>query len=251
MRTLKLTLCYDGGAFSGWQIQPRQRTVQETFEEALKKVTGQQVRVIASGRTDTGVHALGQIISFSLESPLTPDVLLRALNAELPDDIVVLDVAEVPEGFHAMHDVTRKLYRYVIHDSRVPEVFQRRYVWQIRTRLDADAMHSAAQGLVGTHDFCSFESKGAPRQNSVRTIFQMNVVRGKSDQSSLVTIEVEGDGFLYNMVRAIVGTLVEVGRGAKPENWPADVLQAKDRAQAGQTAPPHGLFLVRVDYQNP
>ena len=251
MRTLKLTLAYDGTAYAGWQVQPGQQTVQGTLEAAIEKIIGQSVRVLASGRTDAGVHALGQVAGLRTESDLPIDVLLRAFNAELPHDVAVLEVAEVPHGFHAIRDALRKRYRYVIHDGPVRDVFSRRYCWQYnRGRIDAAAMARAANALRGTHDFCSFQTSGAERESSVRTIYEISVERGRAGRSDRITTEVEGDGFLYNMVRAIVGTLVEVGRGAQPETWPAEVLRAADRRAAGPTAPPQGLFLVSVHYDS-
>lgn len=248
MRTLKLTLAYDGTKYAGWQVQPGQRTLQETLESGLAKITGETIRVTASGRTDAGVHALGQVVSFDTETMLAPDVFQRALNAELPDDMAVLAASEASPGFHAIRDAVRKRYRYVIHDGPVPDVFRRRYAWHYRQRLDAAAMHWSAQSLLGTHDFRSFESAWPQRMSSVRTIFEIFVVRGFAGDDNLLSLEVEADGFLYNMVRAIVGTLVEVGRGSRPDTWPAEVLAAEDRRVAGMTAPAHGLFLVCVDY---
>ncbi len=249
MRTLKLTLAYDGTNYAGWQVQPGCRTVQGTLEAAIEKITGQRVRVLASGRTDAGVHALEQVVGFRSKSQLSTRVLRRALSAELPRDIAVLDVAEAPEDFHAIRDARRKRYRYVIHDGSVRTVFQRQQCWQYnRGRLNAEAMDRAAKALLGKHDFSSFQSSGAERESSIRTIFEIGVERGRGDQHDWVTLEVEADGFLYNMVRAIVGTLVDVGRGAQSETWPAEVLLAADRSAAGPTAPPQGLFLVRVDY---
>ena len=248
MRTLKLTLAYDGTAYAGWQVQPGQRTLQGTLEAALARITRETFRVIASGRTDAGVHALGQVVSFHCESSLPPDVFHRALNAELPDDMAVLAVAEAPAGFHAIRDAVRKRYRYVLHDGPIHDIFQRHHVWHYRQPLDAAAMHRAAQALLGKHDFRSFESAWPQRTSSVRTVFDISVVRGISADENLIALEVEADGFLYNMVRAIVGTLVEVGRGTREESWPAEVLAAQDRRAAGMTAPPQGLFLLRVEY---
>ncbi len=249
MRTLKLTLAYDGTAYAGWQVQPGRPTVQGRLEAAIQNVTGQQVRVLASGRTDAGVHALGQVVGLQTQSDLPVDVLRRALNAQLPEDVVVLEVAEAAEGFHPIRDAVRKRYRYILHDGPVREVFRRQYCWHYKHgRLDAEAMARAAAALRGRHDFRSFQSSGAQRESTVRTVYELTVQRGRGDQQDWITLEIEADGFLYNMVRAIVGTLVEVGRGARPETWPAEVLQAVDRAAAGPTAPPQGLFLVRVEY---
>jgi tRNA pseudouridine38-40 synthase len=299
MRTLKLTIAYDGTAYAGWQLQPERPTVQGTLENAVAKVTGRHVRILASGRTDAGVHAFGQVVGFRTDSALPPEVLLRAINANLPHDVAVLDVADVPGGFHPIADVARKRYGYVIHDGPVRDVFHRHFAWHyIYGRLDADAMSRAAAPLLGKHDFSSFESSGAERKTSVRTVFELAVERARAGQGvheglgirdqglegrgqesdgtaqesgrgsgsnaprrrswgtsdpdchDFITIEIEADGFLYNMVRAIVGTLVEVGRGSRPENWPAEVLNSLDRRLAGPTAPPQGLCLIRVQYKH-
>ncbi|MGD0653250.1 MAG: tRNA pseudouridine(38-40) synthase TruA [Thermoguttaceae bacterium] len=251
MRTFKLLVSYDGTNYFGWQAQSGQRSVQETIEDAIARVTGQSVRILASGRTDGGVHALGQVVSFRLETRLTPEVLRRALNAVLPGDIAVLDASETHDNFHPMHQAVGKRYRYLIHDGPVRDVFRRRYCWHFRQgRLDAQSMHRSATALIGAHDFSSFETSSSRSKNSVRTIFDLTVRRGRGDEQDWITIEVEADGFLYNMVRAIVGTLVEVGRGVRPETYPAEVLRAVDRRLAGPTAPPQGLFLVKVDYKD-
>jgi tRNA pseudouridine38-40 synthase len=286
-RTLKLTLSYDGTDFAGWQFQPGQRTLQDTLEQALAKITGKFVRVMSSGRTDSGVHAFAQVVSFDTESELPADTIQRALNYELPHDMAALSVEEAP-NFHARRDAKRKRYRYVIHDGPVRDVFYRRYAWQLFKRLDVPAMQRAAETLVGKHDFASFETAGSERETTERTVFALEVCRcgkvspfasgqaagsslighaegessstspltpalspeeGKKDiNTDLVQIEVECDGFLYNMVRIIAGTLAEVGQGKKPESWVAEVLAAHDRRRAGMTAPPQGLFLVRVEY---
>ena len=249
MRTLKLTVAYDGTAYAGWQVQVDRTTVQSTIEAAIAQITGRKTRILASGRTDAGVHALGQVVVFQSETRLEPEVLRRGLNAILPDDIAVLEVADVHAGFHPTRHAVRKRYRYVIHNGPVRDVFQRRYCWHYTCgHLDAEAMDRAAAALLGTHDCSSFETSGSEREHSVRTISDIRVERGRGEDRDRVTIEVEADGFLYNMVRTIVGTLVDVGRGFRPESWPGEVLRAMNRRAAGKTAPPQGLFLVKVDY---
>ncbi|MEK6248420.1 MAG: tRNA pseudouridine(38-40) synthase TruA [Planctomycetales bacterium] len=248
MRALKLTLAYDGSAYAGWQIQTGQATIQSTLETALAQVTGESIRILGSGRTDAGVHALGQVAGLSTQCQLEPEVICRALNARLPDDIRVLKVEPVVNGFRAIADATSKLYRYVIHDGTVHNIFSRKYCWHYAKQLDVSAMAQSAGDLVGTHDFSSFQSTGAPRESTIRTVSALSVTRGKDADQDMVIIEIEADGFLYKMVRAIVGTLVEVGRGAKRREWPSEVLAARDRSVAGATAPPHGLFLVEVHY---
>lgn len=250
MRTIRLTLAYDGTNYAGWQVQPEQKTVQGVLETAIEKITGQAVRVIGSGRTDAGVHARSQVAAFQTESELSTDVFTRALNAELPRDVAVLSVDDAPERFHPIRDAVRKRYRYLIHDGPVRDVFRRQYCWHYRRPLDADAMHRAAGSLLGKHDFSSFETSGAERATSVRTIYNVSVERRDGRDRHLVAVEVEADGFLYNMVRAIVGTLVEVGRGAQPESWVAEVLAATDRRTAGPNAPPQGLCLMNVEYED-
>lgn len=258
MRSLKLTVAYDGGRYCGWQVQARGATIQQTLERAWTKVTGERIRLTASGRTDAGVHALAQAVSLETSNQLPCDVLVRALNASLPDDIAVLGAAPAPRGFHAIRDAVGKRYRYLLHDGPLRDVFASGHAWWVFQRLDTDAMHRAAQSLRGRHDFCSFQSAGSERATTVRTVTDIFVERrpldGAADPTTSggrIVLEIAADGFLYNMVRAIVGTLVEVGRGAKGEEWPAAVLAAKNRRAAGMTAPPQGLILVSVEYPSP
>jgi tRNA pseudouridine38-40 synthase len=248
LRFFKLTLSYDGSAYAGWQVQAQGRTVQAELEHALLQITGQRIRAVASGRTDAGVHALGQVVSFAAKTRLSADVLRRAIDAHLPEDIVVRDVADAPEGFHAIRDAIRKRYRYVIQDGPVRDVFARKYAWQLSQHLDAEAMRAAAVCLTGRHDYSSFEAAGSPRASPVRTVDELLLERRHETAWDRLVIEIEADGFLYNMVRNIVGTLVEVGRGKRPPAWVAEVLAAKNRRLAGMTAPPQGLFLVHVEY---
>jgi tRNA pseudouridine38-40 synthase len=245
MRNIRLTLSYDGTDFHGWQTQPGLRTVQETLEGALATLTGSPVRVNASGRTDTGVHAVGQVVNFKTETRLAPGVLVRAVNAHLPEDVVVREGADVPDAFDANRDARRKLYRYVIHDAPVPDLFLRRYCCHTRHRLDAASMARAASCLRGEYDFRCFETEWPNRASSVRTVTHLAVNR----MGDWIWLDVEADGFLYNMVRAIAGTLMNVGRGYWPESRVAEILRSGDRTLAGPTAPARGLFLMRVKYQ--
>ena len=246
MRNFKLVLSYDGTEFQGWQTQPGFRTVQETLETALGKLTGEaRIRVNASGRTDAGVHAVGQVANFYSAMHVPFFKLHGAINAHLPTDIVVGSVEEVPHAFDANRDAVRKLYRYVIHDGPVPSPFLRKYCCPSKQKLDAAAMARAAAALRGRHDFHSFETEWPNRASSVRTITHLAVNRA----GEYIWIDVEADGFLYNMVRTIAGTLMHVGRGHWPEQKVAEILNAEDREQAGPTAPAQGLFLMRVTYE--
>lgn len=263
MRWFKLAIAYDGSGFVGWQVQPNGRSVQQVLEDAILRITGEQLRATASGRTDSGVHALGQVVSFASETNLPPERLQAALNAELPEDVVVLDCREIPGEFHAIRDCVRKRYRYVIHNSPIRPVLGRRYAWHCPRPLDVGAMRRAADALIGKHDYSSFESTGAERLDSIRQVYELTIETQPIDEQrsplahradtsitgQQIVLEIEADGFLYNMVRAIVGTLVDVGRGYKPEGWPGEVLAARDRSQAGPTAPPQGLCLLRVWYE--
>jgi tRNA pseudouridine38-40 synthase len=246
MRKIQLTLAYDGTDFHGWQRQPALRTVQEALETGLTRLTGLATSTTASSRTDAGVHALAQSVHFLTESKHTLDTFVRALNALLPRDVRVLDARERPEEFHATLAARSKRYRYVIDNGLYASPFQIRYSWHVRRPLDAAAMQKAAAVLLGRHDFHSFETDWPNRTSSVRTILDLRVARSET----FVTIEVEADGFLYNMVRSITGTLVWVGAGKRPTRWVADVLNAQSRIEAGPTAPPQGLFLIAVRYDS-
>src|SRR5262249_53057262 len=245
MRNLKLTVRYDGTDFFGWQTQPGQRTVQETLEQAIAAITQEErVRANCSGRTDSGVHAVGQVANVFTASRLSCETLLKAINAKLPDDVSVRELVEVPQSFDANKDAARKMYRYVIQDGRIQDPFMRKYAWFVGRKLDVEAMSLASRCLRGRHDFRCFETEWLIRLTSVRTITHLAVNRF----GEFIWIDVEADGFLYNMVRAIAGSLMQVGRGFWPETQIADVLNAMDRRLAGPTAPPEGLFLMRVTY---
>ena len=248
MRSFKLTLAYDGTHFTGWQRQPRRRTVQGVLEQTLGKILQEPVICKSSGRTDSGVHALAQVVGFQSATRHPPEAITKALNAELPDDIFVFETSETSAEFHPIRDALRKRYRYIIQDGRVRDIFDRQYVWQIHTRLDVEAMQQAARHLVGTHDFMSFESHGSSRLTTERTVYELLVERREAERTDRVIIEVEADGFLYNMVRNIAGTLMQIGKGNHPPDWPLEILAAKDRRVCGMTAPPQGLFLMWVEY---
>jgi tRNA pseudouridine38-40 synthase len=245
MRNIKLVLSYDGTDFSGWQRQPDRRTVQQTLEEAIGRLTGVEPATNASGRTDAGVHALGQVVHFYSASRHAPEVFVKALNATLPHDVRIASASEMPQAFHATLDARGKLYRYVIDNHPIADPFQTRYSHHVYQRLDVAAMHAAARSLKGRHDFHSFETHWPNRTSSVRTITHIAVNR----MGDFAWIDVEADGFLYNMVRTIAGTLILVGTGRWPVGRVAEVVAAEDRRAAGPTAPPQGLFLVRVRYQ--
>ncbi len=245
MRNIKLLLGYDGTDFSGWQRQRDRRTVQQVLEEAIGRLTGVEPSINASGRTDAGVHAIGQVVHFYTASRHEPEVFVKALNAMLPPDVRVKGAWEMPQSFHATLDARAKLYRYVIDNGRFADPFQTRYAWHVYQTLDVPSMHEASQALRGRHDFHSFETNWPNRSSSVRTIY--HVVANRVNDA--VWLDVEADGFLYNMVRSIAGTLVEVGKGKWPVSKVAEALAAEDRREAGPTAPPQGLFLVRVRYE--
>lgn len=248
MPTFKLTIAYDGTDLAGWQWQPNARTVQGELEGAIERITQQKVRCTASGRTDAGVHALGQVVGVKCDTRLSCEVLRKGINAELPEDILVCDVQPAPEDFHAIRDAVRKRYRYVIQDGRLRDLFVRKYAWHIFNTLDERAMWEASRALVGTHDFKSYQTTGSMRLTTERTVYDLVVERRESELTSRVIIEVEANGFLYNMVRNIVGTLVQVGKGMAPVSFAGDALAARDRQAAGMTAPPQGLFLIGVEY---
>ncbi|MGE3277403.1 MAG: tRNA pseudouridine(38-40) synthase TruA [Vicinamibacterales bacterium] len=244
MRVIKLTVAYDGTDFAGWQRQAEHRTVQAVLEAALEPVEGRRVAVAGAGRTDAGVHADGQVASFALDSAIPLTDLLRALNARLPADVRALAAEEAPEAFHARFSARLKTYHYRVCTQDVLPPLARRSAWHVPGRLDRAAMDRAAASLVGRHDFAAFQSSGSAVRTTVRELARSVLV----DDPVGLRYEVCGTGFLRHMVRAIVGTLVEVGRGRLPADAVPALLDGRDRAAAGPTAPPQGLVLHEVAY---
>lgn len=244
-RNIKLTIEYDGGNYLGWQRQKNPRTVQGTLESAIIRLTDRPASLTGSGRTDAGVHALGQVANFHTNTHLHVKDVQNALNAILPRDIRVIGCEEMPESFHARYDVVRKTYRYHIVNRPLPPAIGRQYAWHIKHPLDLDAIKQALVYFVGTHDFKSFEGAGSPRSSSVREIIKANLTCEDKGKPALTF---EANGFLRHMVRNMVGTLVDVGTAKTAPHDIKTILDAKDRSHAGITAPAHGLFLVRVDY---
>lgn len=245
MRTIKLTIQYDGTAYVGWQVQPKGFTIQGVIEEKLKQITGEAVRLTAAGRTDAGAHALGQVAHFRTRSGMDPRTIQKALNSLLPPDIAVLKGEEAANGFHARRDARSKIYEYRIRNQEVRPVFDRLYAWHVPQPLNLQAMKKATAYVVGEHDFSAFRSTGTPTRTCTRKVIRAEWRRGDDD---LLCFEIEGTGFLKQMVRAIVGTLVEVGKGKVDPEAFLMILRSRDRAQAGPTAPAHGLFLKEVKY---
>ncbi|RMF44194.1 MAG: tRNA pseudouridine(38-40) synthase TruA [Planctomycetota bacterium] len=249
-RAFRLTIAYDGTHFFGWQRQPHHPTVQAAVEQALCKLLNQpEVRVLGSSRTDTGVHAVGQVAKFKTANwPAEAWRLPLAINCLLPDGVVVRRAEEVPMTFHPLRDCLGKHYRYLVYASRIEDPILARTHWWVRRPLSLSAMQQAATHLLGRHDFYSFQSTGSPRKTTVRTVRRLEIHQQSHLDGHLVSIDIEADGFLYNMVRNIVGTLVQVGVGRATPDWVAGVLAARDRTVAGAAAPPQGLCLMQVFY---
>jgi len=253
VRNIKLTITYDGSEYHGWQIQPGLRTIQGVITDAIENLLGSEVRLFGASRTDAGVSALGQVGLIQIDSQIPAENLAKAITDRLPADIAITEAVEVPEGFDLMGAVTSKLYRYTFFTGQVRPVLQIRHCWHLPTKLDTTAMAKAAKLLVGTKDFKSFASAADTREDTVRTIFRCDVnsqyaIRNTQYENDWVYVEVEGDGFLYNMVRNIVGTLVEVGIGRWIPEKINEILEAKDRTAAGPLAPAQGLCLMWIKY---
>jgi tRNA pseudouridine38-40 synthase len=245
MRNIKLLIEYDGTNYQGWQVQPKGPTLQGILEEKLGLLTGEAIQLFGSGRTDSGVHALGQVAHFKTKSQMDIRSMQRALNSLLPPDMVIQKIEEVDEDFHARRHSKSKVYEYRILNRNLRSAFQRGFVWHIPQKIKFKEMEKATRWLIGEHDFSSFRSTGSPTQTTVRRVIRAEWKKGRN---GLIRFEIEANGFLKQMVRSIVGTLVEVGKGKiKGEDlqW---ILDSKDRKKAGPTAPAHGLFLKEVKY---
>ena len=244
VRTIQLTIQYDGSEYHGWQIQPGQATIQQTLTEAVESLLGSDVRVTGASRTDAGVSALGQVALMQIDSPIPTENLAKAITHRLPNDIAVTEALEVQSDFDVISQVKNKLYRYTIFTGQIRPVLSIRHCWHLPVKLDTDAMSEAAGMLIGKNDFKSFASAADKRESSVRTIFHCDVIT----ENQWIYIDTQGDGFLYNMVRNIVGTLVEVGAARMRPEKIAVILEAKDRTAAGPIAPPQGLCLMWIKY---
>lgn len=245
MINYKMVIAYDGSRYNGWQKQGNTKdTIQGKLEKVLEKLEGREVEVIGAGRTDAGVHALGQVANVKLESKINGETLLQYLNQYLPEDIAVLSVKEVPMRFHSRLNATEKTYLYRIYRSEIPNPFIRKYTVTITEKLDIEKMRMAAELLIGEHDFKSFCSLKKSKKSTVRTLYSITIEEIEEE----IRISVRGNGFLYHMVRIIVGTLLEVGTGKKKPEEIEQILEKGERQAAGKTAPAHGLFLKEVKY---
>ena len=245
MKRVKLTIAYDGTNYCGWQIQPNGITIEEVLNKALKKLTGEDILVIGASRTDSGVHALGNVAVFDTETTIPAEKIGVALNQILPDDIVITGSEEVAPEFHPRYCDCSKTYEYHIINTRIPIPTKRLTNYFVSYPLNLDDMRKAAVYLVGEHDFVSFCNVRTDVENTVRTITSLDILQNGEE----ITIRITGTGFLYNMVRIIVGTLLRVGRGFYGPEKVKEILDAKDRKAAGVTAPAHGLMLVEIHYE--
>lgn len=244
MRNIKLTIEYDGKDFNGWQKQPNKLNIQGTIEKAIQQITGEIVELNASGRTDAGVHAIGQVANFKTKTSIPIEKIPIAINSKLKKSIVIKKAEEVEEDFHARYTCKRKTYKYVIDNSKTGTAIYRNMKYCFNQKLDIQKMQKAAKHFIGEHDFKAFKASGTSSKSSIRTIYNAQIMKENED----IIIQLTGNGFLYNMVRIIAGTLIDVGIGKiLPEEIP-NILNSKDRTKAGKTLPPQGLYLVNVEY---
>ena len=244
-RNIKLTVSYDGTRYHGFQRQANALAIQQVLEDKLAAVFGHPLSLNASGRTDTGVHAYGQVVNFFTTGSIPVERIVAAARSVLPEDIIVTSAEEVGADFHARRSAKSKTYLYRIYNGRLPNPFERLYAWHLFRKLDTAAMTEATAQIVGTHDFSAFRAAQGPPVNPVKTIFAAECAEGANE---IIQFSFTGNGFLYHMVRNLVGTLVEIGQGRKTPADFARILASRDRKQAGATAPPQGLYLVKVDY---
>lgn len=244
LNNIKLTLEYDGTNYYGWQKQKKFKTIQNEIEYAIELVTKEHCEVIGSSRTDAGVHAKGFVANFKTNSKVPPNKFREALNVKLPDDIVIIKSEQVEQDFHSRYCARGKTYEYYILNSDVPSALMRKQVYHYKFDLDVELMKIAAKQFIGTHDFSAFKSQGSSVKGTIRTIFDINIEKEKK----IIKISVSGDGFLYNMVRIIVGTLIDVGRGKTDAMSISEIINKKDRSLAGDCVPSHGLLLKEVYY---
>ncbi len=245
MRNIKIVLEYEGTSYHGWQRQKNGVSIQQILEEKASIITGEGIKVTGSGRTDAGVHAIAQVVNFRTNSPIEVKKLKDGINSLLPRDIVIRSLADVDFSFHARKDAMSKIYLYQICNRRVRPVLERNFVWAVYKPLDIESMRRAAEMLKGRHDFTSFSTVHTDVEEFTRTIMEIRI---EADNEGMIRVFIEADGFLRYMVRTIVGTLVEIGRGKRSSSDIVPILNAKDRKQAGMTAPAKGLFLKEVKY---
>ena len=245
VRNIKLLIAYDGTAYHGWQTQLNKATIQETIENAISIVTKQKIALTGSGRTDSGVHAYGQVANFKADTKIPEEKIKIALNANLPPDIRILDSVDVSPDFNSRFDAHDKTYMYQIYNDSVANPFCSRYSCFVPQNLNIDKMEEALKLIVGTHDFKGFMASGSQSKTTERTVYAANLLK----EGNLIKIYINGNGFLYNMVRIITGTLIDIGKGLKDISCIERALIDKDRSILGQTAPPEGLFLLKVNYE--
>jgi len=256
MRNIKLLIEYDGSGYCGWQVQKKKKSIQEVIESALRKITGEKTRLIASGRTDAGAHAIAQAANFRTSKGISAQKLQKALNGLLPEDISITDATDVPPGFHSRFDAASKVYRYFVLNRKFPSAITAGRMLYYPYPLNVALMQKEARILLGRHDFSAFCAANGNKKCAVRMIKNIDVraeaylplAGSKKSDRSVIAITVEADGFLYNMVRNIAGTLVEIGRGRFPAGSMKRILHSKDRGKAGPTLPAHGLYLIKVKY---
>ncbi len=243
MRNLKITIQYNGLNYCGWQKQPDSLGIQGNIERAIYEITRENTSITGSGRTDAGVHALGQVANFKTNSNISAKSMPKALNSQLPKDISIISCEEVPEDFHSRYSAKKKTYRYMVYNSEYRSPICKDISYQVKYDLDYEKMVTESKSLIGTYDFKGFMSSGSSVKDTVRTIYDIKIEK----QDNMIIFEIEGNGFLYNMVRIIVGTLVDIGRGRIKDSM-VEIINSRDRSRSGHTAPPQGLFLKKVDY---